>query len=160
MSLATLEKTPHHIGVDPGQSGAIAILDQNGECVLLEDYPGDEVALSNLFAELPEGIIYHAAIEKSGAMPKQGVASMFKFGMNYGIWLGILAAYGVSVKIVKPQEWQKGMLHKVDGKDTKARSLTTARRMFPDQTEKLKFKKDHHRADALLIAYYKLKGDR
>ena len=52
----------------------------------------------------------------------------------------------------RPQEWQRGIVDRKAGKDTKAASLATARRLFPDAD--LGRKKDHGRADALLLAWW------
>ena len=60
------------------------------------------------------------------------------------------------IKLIKatPHNWQKGLVLPSEGPDPKARSLAVARRLFPDQLDKLKRKGDHNRADALLIAEY------
>jgi crossover junction endodeoxyribonuclease RuvC len=57
----------------------------------------------------------------------------------------------------KPREWQKGLVRPSDGKDPKERSLTVARRLFPDA--ELSRKKDHNRADALLLAWWARKQE-
>jgi crossover junction endodeoxyribonuclease RuvC len=80
-------------------------------------------------------------------MPKQGVSSTFKFGVNFGIWRGILAAYQIPFQLVKPRQWQKGVIRKADGKMA---SLIAARRRWPKA--ELHLKKHHGRADALWIA--------
>jgi crossover junction endodeoxyribonuclease RuvC len=85
-------------------------------------------------------------------MPKQGVTSTFKFGANFGTWQGIIAVLGLPCLMPRPAEWQKGLVRKSDGKDPKARSLAVARRLFPDA--ELSKKKDHGRADALLLAWW------
>jgi crossover junction endodeoxyribonuclease RuvC len=88
-------------------------------------------------------------------MPKQGVTSVFSFGENFGIWQGILAALGIPFLMPRPREWQKGLVRPSDGHDTKSRSLAVARRLFPDAP--LAKKKDHNRADALLLAWWSRK---
>ena len=105
---------------------------------------------------LQEGIKQHSvelvALERVNAMPKQGVSSTFKLGQNVGAWQGILAALGLPYLMPTPREWQKGLVKKSDGPAPKARSLAVARRLFPDA--KLSRKRDHGRADALLLAWW------
>jgi hypothetical protein len=48
-----------------------------------------------------------AYIEKVHAMPHDGRSSLFKFGVNYGAWLGILHSKQIPVIEVSPQKWMK-----------------------------------------------------
>lgn len=141
-----------YLGIDPGASGAAALLTADGEAIV-RDYPGDPSLAADLVrAWRTEYRIELAALEAVHAMPKQGVSSMFKLGANFGAWLGILAALSIPHVLVRPQEWQRGILTKGDGTDTKARSLAAARRMWPDL--ELGRKKDHGRADSLHLAAF------
>jgi crossover junction endodeoxyribonuclease RuvC len=87
-------------------------------------------------------------------MPKQGVSSSFKFGMSFGKALGILETLQVPYDLVTPHKWQKEVFDSASKQDTKAMALDRARRLFPELTGSLRRKKDHNRADALLIAEY------
>lgn len=139
------------IGIDPGKSGAIALIHRDGELVL--DWPGDPASAADVLTTWRmEYRIELAALERVHAMPGQGVKSMFTFGQNFGQWEGILAALGIPHLQPGPQEWQKGLVKASDGQDTKARALTVARRLFPDVD--LSRKKDHGKADALLLAWW------
>ena len=145
------------IGIDPGLTGAIAVLSNEGKFISVHDMPimklgkskknqVDPVALS----ELIMGIAPTSAIlEKVGAMPGQGVASMFNFGMGYGVIQGVLAALWVDYELSTPQKWKKacGLI----GKEKDAARLL-AIELFPDAS--LARKKDGGRADALLIAKF------
>ena len=77
------------LGIDPGKKGAIAALDSSGEIVALARFSEAEtdgriaLIVGDLIAALPEAQIC-ATIEKVGAMPGQGVTSMFSFGRAYG----------------------------------------------------------------------------
>ena len=140
------------LGIDPGATGAVALLTHDGEA-LVRDYPGDASQAADLIRDWRMGFrIELAAVEAQTAMPKQGVVSMFRLGMNYGSWLGILAGLGIPTLLVKPRQWQAGVLLKQDGADTKAQSLAAARRRWPDL--ELGLKKHHGRADALHLARY------
>ena len=144
-------KPTAYLGIDPGQSGAMALL--TDELPQVEDWPSDPNAAADLLREwLGQYRVELAALERVNAMPKQGVSSTFKLGCNLGAWQGILSALGLPYLMPTPREWQKGLVKPSDGPDPKARSLAVARRLFPD--EELSRKKDHGRADALLLAWY------
>lgn len=139
-----------YIGIDPGQTGAMAAISPEGAIVF--DFDNSE-ALA--FLRLNRAEVRLSAVEKVSAMPKQGVSSTFKFGTNYGIWQGRLEACGIPYILVTPQKWQKAVFDSgTRGKDRKAMSIAMARRLFPDLSQDLRRKKDHGRADALLIAEY------
>lgn len=144
------------IGVDPGRGGAVALLPQASSAKVV-DYPGE----ARLASEVLQGwLIDHdvqlVAIEAVASRPGQGVRSVFTFGRSFGEWLGILAALGIPHVLVPPQQWQRGLVRPSDGPDPKSRSLSVARRLFPDID--LSRKKDHHRSDALLLAYWAKRG--
>ncbi len=139
-------------GIDPGQGGALAIVSVDMQEAFVWDFPGSIENAANLLREvLFEHHPVLTGIERVGAMPKQGVSSTFKFGQNYGAWLGALSALQGSHIIVAPSKWQRAMLDSGAG-DTKSRSLSMARRLFPGVD--LSRKKDHGRADALLLSLY------
>ena len=136
------------IGIDPGKAGGIALI--GDDVAIAHRYPGDITQAANLLRELhANNTISLACIEKVSAMPGQGVTSMFSFGLNVGGWYGILAALGIPMITVTPAKWQKAMLDAGTG-ETKARSLSMARRLFVDVD--LKFKADDGKADALHLA--------
>lgn len=153
-----------YIGIDPGATGAM--------CVIIDNVPmifdfGNSAGLKFLRRVSENHGLYgpvSALIERVHAMPHQGVSSMFKFGANFGQWIGRLEALLVPYDFVTPKSWQKKMFgaapklyHTKGGRkalDNKAMSLSTARRLFPQCQALLSRKKDHNRADALLIAEY------
>lgn len=145
-----------YIGIDPGQTGAIAVIDENLSISHLVDWSG-EILIAETMRKINKeaigkGIIVNAALEYAHAMPKQGVSSMFKFGTNYGVWIGILATLQISFTVVTPQKWQKGVIKKAE---TKKPAVTAAQRLFP--TAELHGPRGgakDGRADALLIAYW------
>jgi len=81
-------------------------------------------------------------------MPGQGVRSMFVCGLGMGVWLGILAALALPHTRVRPQVWKKAFSL---GKDKEAARLR-AMQLFP--TAALRRKRDHGKAEALLLALY------
>ncbi len=145
-----------YVGIDSGKSGAIALISSEGE-VMVMDYPGDVTLAADLLRGWKiEHDIRLVALEAVHSLPKQGVKSTFSLGRNFGAWEGILAAFGIPHVLVSPREWQKGMVKPSDGPDSKTRSLAVARRLFPDVD--LGHKKDHGKADALLLAHWARKN--
>lgn len=148
------------IGIDPGLSGAFALLDA-GALVGVMDMPVVEIvrnrkhkreidpaALAAMLRPIAPGAV--AVFERVGAMPKQGVSSMFAFGRSVGMVEGALAALAVPVNYVTPQAWQKAMaLPSGDGA-----GRLRASQLFPASAELWRRVKDDGRADAVLIAAY------
>jgi crossover junction endodeoxyribonuclease RuvC len=94
-----------------------------------------------------------AVLEAVHSMPKQGVASSFSFGRGLGIWEGILSALAVPYVKVAPQTWKKVMMADAPH-DNKDASRIIASRLFPQMEGYFTRKKDHNRAEALLMAEY------
>lgn len=141
-----------YVGIDPGATGAVAIIDDLLDDVAIYDF--DDGRALNALKSLPKTA--SVVLEKVSAMPKQGVASTFKFGTNFGTWIGRLQALEIPFDFVTPQKWQKQVFDSAPRKgiDRKAISLERARRLFPRAAALLSRKKDHNRADALLMAEY------
>ena len=145
-----------YIGVDPGTTGAVAIIDHG--VVTVSDFEDMSalvdlmVKFHNMGEDTPSSI---ATVEKVHSMPKQGVSTTFKFGKNTGRVIGWLEALGIPYEEVTPTKWQKVVFDSgTKTGDNKADSLNMARKLFPSMLDRLKRKKDHNRADALLIAEY------
>jgi crossover junction endodeoxyribonuclease RuvC len=148
-------------GVDPGSAtGAIAIVNIDRNVILrLDDLPTHKIALSSgrLRTEFdPHGLCAmlravppdHAVVEAVHALPRQGISSAWQFAHACGAVYGVLAALAVPVSFVTPQRWQQH--HRIGkGPDDAVRK---ALQLYPALHAQLSRKKDHHRADALLIA--------
>lgn len=151
------------IGIDPGLTGAISVFNVSGDLYAVFDMPisaktrgkGNQVnagALADLVKSIDNGYlkpVTKAVIERVGAMPGQGVNSMFGFGRSLGVIEGILAANDIPVEWMTPQKWKKaaGLI----GKDKDA-ARTLVVEKYPEHRELFKRKKDIGRADAVLIA--------
>lgn len=145
-----------YIGIDPGQKGGIAMLNDHWEpraschpMPLSADKEIDVVAIHQLIAEWPSP--RRVAIEKVASMPKQGVASVFTFGKGYGRVLGMLEVVGYSYELVRPQVWKAALGVTAD----KGKAIATAKRMFPELAGTI----GNHdgMAEALLIAIWRLR---
>jgi crossover junction endodeoxyribonuclease RuvC len=148
------------LGIDPGLSGAFAFYNSVDRHLEIVDMPVTEVTRNgktkrelsaSLVASAVAGRkIEFAVVERVGAMPGQGVTSVFSFGKSAGIVEGVLAAYEIPTHFATPQAWQKifGVRAGKDG------SRECAMRLFPWCAEYFQRKKDDGRSDAALIALY------
>lgn len=138
------------LGIDPGKSGAIAAIDEDGafvDCVKLKETEQDVWTWMLKTCGIGSGSSGHfAVLERVSAMPRQGVASTFKFGQSYGFCRGVLTANRIRYEEVAPSKWQGalGCRSKGDKNVTK----TKAQQLYPAQ------KITHANADALLLAEY------
>ena len=143
------------IGIDPGKKGAAVVLSSARKILDVYDYV-DPLETSNILAQWKKNFdIKLAVLEQVHSFPGQGVVSSFSFGMNYGVWQGVLSAVKVPWQLVTPRTWQKGLVTPSDGSNAKKRSLAVARRLFPTEGY-FKRKKDADRADAVLMAVHAL----
>ena len=99
------------IGIDPGMTGGIVALDDDGKIVELESFDDRnplEVIKNTLdiISKVHDGIDT-IMLEQVGAMPGQGVSSMFNFGRSYGAIVGLTYGLGYNLNLVTPQTWQK-----------------------------------------------------
>jgi len=150
------------IGVDPGISGAISIL-ENKKILEVYDTPTmidgkknkkqiNSAQVTNIIKErLKDGKEVIVVVEHVNAMPGQGVTSMFNFGQSFGVIKGICAALGLPIYFVRPTKWKK---HFNLIKTNKDASRTKVIEAYPEISDKLHRKKDSNRADAILIALY------
>lgn len=146
------------IGIDPGLSGALVLLDNEPlEWITMPTYQVGKnnrvngAALSRWIKDL---LIYHsfeAKMELVGAMPGQGVTSMFSFGHSCGTVMGVLAALDIPVTLVTPQSWKKAAGLQGTDKDA-ARSK--AINMWPKWDVLDTKSKGQAFADAALIARF------
>ena len=148
-----------YIGIDPGKSGCLAVLTEDRD-VLFFDWPKDNnVAgyIDKIEHALKDGnlVCQMAVLERVHAMPKQGVSSMFSFGMNFGMWQMWLYMKKLPHQTVPPQTWMKGFVQKGNGGNTKQRVGNACQSLFPNAelTGPQGGFKDG-RADALMMAYY------
>ena len=150
------------IGVDPGITGAICIL-ENKKVIEIYDTPTmidgkknkkqiNSAQVTNIIKErLNKDKEVVVVVEQVHAMPGQGVTSMFNFGQSFGVVKGICAALSLPIYFVRPAKWKK---HFNLIKTNKDASRTKVIEAYPDISSKLHRKKDSNRADAILIALY------
>ena len=142
-----------YIGIDPGFSGAWGMIDHHGNYKACGDmHHTDKYLLTQfIFEEIVDalhGDDFEVVVETVHSMPKQGVASSFKFGVAYGGAVALAERLNSAWHMVTPQVWKKSL--KLDS--DKQKSLDLARKLWPDAP--LKRQKDNGRAEALLMAYW------
>ncbi|XP_021772210.1 uncharacterized protein LOC110736315 isoform X2 [Chenopodium quinoa] len=157
------------IGIDPDVSGALALLKyDNSVCISAKVFDSPFVQISvgktrrkRLDAksivqllqsfDAPKGTT--AYLEQSIPFPRDGKLGWWSGGFGYGLWIGVLVASGFSVVPVPSSSWKREfeLARSTSSKDD---SRELAARIFPDLSSMLKRKKDHGRAEALLIAAY------
>ena len=150
------------IGIDPGLSGAIAILENNKVLnlfnmpVMPEGKKNKRQLNSALLVDLLRENIastdeVSVVVEQVNAMPGQGVTSMFNFGQTFGAIKGICAALKLPIFFVRPSKWKKHFELINSSKDS---SRTKAIEMYPKLSNQLAKKKDVNKSDAILIARF------
>lgn len=143
-----------YIGIDPGKTGAIAILDRCpvlGDTARVIDVHTDNwpqpVLDTWLHSREPAEDLLCVIGELPDGRPGRGVS---KFTFNAGRLLGYWDGRARVVHTVAASVWTSAM---GVGRD-KGESLELARKLFPALAPLLARKKDHNRAQALLIAEY------
>lgn len=147
------------IAVDPGLTGAVAVLSPGGELECVADLPVirdgrlswiDGGRFTSFLIDASRGRLARAVVERVGAMPRQGIASAFNFGAGLGSVLSILQARHLPIELVTPAVWKRALGLTND----KHASLNRARLLFP--TADLTLAKHDGRAEAILLAYWAL----
>lgn len=155
------------VGIDPGQSGGLVLLNVKGYPLEWAPMPGTEPQLWELLRRWSDeageqGV--KAYLEKVRSSPQMSKGSIFVFGWGYGGLRMALIAASIPFEEVAPQKWQKFIgvrdktgaraLKDVNITEKKNRHKAKAAALFPmlDVTHKI--------ADALLIAEYGRRMDR
>lgn len=90
---------------------------------------------------------------KCGQVPTQGTVSTGNYMMGYGILQGICIGLQISHSLIHPATWKAAMMRDMPkGKET---SILRAKQLFPDID--LHRKKDHGKAEAILLNLYGIK---
>ncbi len=156
------------VGIDPGITGAIALL-EDGKASHVADMPVmqrgatskkqmvNAAELARLVRDLRADVavveLVMGAPRKVGGESVMGAASAFNFGDTAGCIRGVLGALGNETHYVTPATWKKRA--GLAGNRDKEASRSLAIRLYPAAS--LARKKDSGRAEALLIARYGLK---
>lgn len=127
------------LGIDPGLDGGMVLLD-GAHVVESSTTPtqsaangkGSDYDMVEIVRLIWEWKVDHICLERAQPMPGQGVVSMFRIGLGYGMWQGMAAALQKPLSIVHPKTWQKAIFCDMAKDNTKAASAIVAKRLWPD----------------------------
>lgn len=144
------------LGIDPGCSGALVIVTEQGGYIDHLAMPTIKVGTKSrvngaaVAAWVRKYGITHAYLEQVGAMPGQGTASMFTFGHAAGV-AEDPPGLNIPYTLVTPQAWKKsaGLI----GSDKDA-ARSRAIQLYPELRALDAKAKGQAIADALLIARF------
>ena len=160
-------------GCDPGLGGALAQI-QDGRLTGLWDMPRlaevDWIDVQGLHRILTGSSTGRICLEQVQAMGTDGRGSLGRFMAAYGAIRAVCALSPHEVTLVRPQTW-KGSLGLIEPREkgsgvmtssertarkkaSKERSVALALELYPEAAPYLKRKKDHDRAEAILLAHY------
>lgn len=154
-----------YIAIDPGLTGAVAAISSRTGFIGVEDMPtmangkgNSKIKMMVNPAALLEILVgwevlgEHCLVglERIASMPGQGVASMFSMGDTFGCCRSVVAVWGMQMVVITPQQWKKYYSIVKDEKKEIARAK--AIQLYPQAS--LARKKDHNRAEAILLAHY------
>jgi crossover junction endodeoxyribonuclease RuvC len=155
-----------YVGVDPGLSGAIAIVETIGGVPILVDVIDmpvtgtgakarvDVTAAAKWICGYAPSLAY---VERAQAFPKQGASSGFSYGRAAGAIEAAVTLARIPLMLVEPAAWKRKL--RLPGKD-KEQARQRALQMFPRQHALLARKKDHGRAEAALLVVAHLEAPR
>ena len=142
------------VGIDPGFSGAICLIESSNVATpSLFDMPilkGRRTELNLIGIRELLSRADHIFLEKAQSMPGQGISSTGRYLMSYGDIRGICVGLSKPYTEVRPHTWKSVMMR--DMPKEKDASIIRVQQLFPDLL--FRRKKDHHKADALLLAMY------
>ena len=151
-------------GIDPGLSGALAVLSADGRLVALASMPsephgkGRRVSGRKVRAFLEDtrakaGRDFALCLlEQVASRPGQGAPSIFTFGRAYGCLEGVLAALEVPTDYATPATWKRAFGLGKDKAESvrKACDLVPCLVAWPLPRDKL----THDQAEAVLLAEF------
>jgi hypothetical protein len=149
------------IGIDPGQKGAIVLLDTEKSLVRAFNLPItsekhksvtknvlDATAFERILVEC-RAVDARVFFEDVFSMPHDGHVGAFSFGVNKGALLAVLALHRCSVSFVAPSKWKRDLGCTADKSQTKR----VCQRLFPDAKKELS---NEGKREAALIALWGL----
>lgn len=147
------------IGVDPGNSGALAAIDPIMGRLAILDMPVrtfgatanrrevNAASVAQWFNRHPPSVVY---LEEVWGLKGDGGVNGFTFGDGYGVIRGVAAGLECDLVKVRATIWKARMKVNSD----KDWSRERASQLFPSAAEFFQRKKDDGRAEAALIAFY------
>ena len=148
------------LGIDPGLLGGAAIIEFGDRPILISviDIPthGEgakrRVDSAAFYRWIKDNDPDRAFIERGQAMPDQGASSGFVYGRAVGALEACVGCAGVRLEVIEPAVWKRtaGLPGGVAGKEASRQRVI---QLYPSWAG-FERKKDHQRAEAVLIAKY------
>lgn len=153
-------------GIDPGSSGGISLLQEDGTLIGAFDMPAIKVKVGKTFRTriapsavallLRSHAIAHAFMEDVQPVPGNGALGHFGLGRALGVVEGVVAAFGIPVTLIRPQTWKKAMGLPAEKGNARARAM----QLWPASAADFQRVRDDGRAESALIAYVGLQQQR
>lgn len=143
------------LGVDPGQSGGIALVGRDGALLFAEAMPVLHNTVPTIDVQALGRLMHGhhprmAFVERAQAMPRQGLSSAFNYGVIFGSILTALADLGIGYEFVSPAKWKREAGLSAD----KREAVDRVRQLYPSFPVK---RSEDGIAEAILIARHGLK---
>lgn len=146
-----------YVGIDPGASGGLVAICPDGHVLVHTKCPSTVHDLADVYrdiCELPsryDNCSIKAVIEAVHSMPGNSGRSMFTFGTNYGLHLGLLAYTKISYTKITPYKWQSHFGSQPRDKKARKNHLKQlAQQLHPNTDRPITLAT----ADAVLLAHY------
>lgn len=146
-------------GIDPGVQPTLAFLFRDNTVEFVEETCIQVKRGKTVKREAEARFIANALrgwqpdlviIEKVNPRPGEGISSSGQFMRARGILEGVCAGLGFTYEMVDPSTWTRQMRLRKGDDAGRARALE----LLPNLVEALARKKDHNRADAVLLALW------
>ena len=149
-----MEDTKFYIGIDPGLKGGIAVLNDGGSVVEVDNMPETPQDILGLLGEY-SGRNAVCVLEDVGhGIPGQSSKATATFARHNGHLEVALLALSIPTEKVTPRKWQKvyqlGSSKGIDERVWKNKLKAKAQQLFPSLGKKVTL----FTCDALLIAEY------
>lgn len=155
---------PLFLGIDPGLSGALAVLSADGRLVDVAKMPTEPHGKSRRVSGRAVRAFLDRTTERTGnafglcmleqvaSRPGQGAPSIFTFGRAFGVVEGVLSALALPTDYATPQVWKRAFGLGSDKAESirKACDLIPALLAWPEKGSKL----THDQAEAVLLAEF------
>jgi hypothetical protein len=174
---------PCYVGIDPGFTGYISVLNYKGNLITWVKTPIivdvkktkkrktgkistktkttlDEEKIIAILKHLGPNVVI--CVEKQHAVTGQGLASTAKTMYGFGFWVGAARALGMELHLIGAKEWQNDLLdlepYDIEDKDITKKASVAAVKEWNKELDLRKTKRskidDHNLADSLNIGRY------
>lgn len=147
------------IGIDPGVSGAVAFVYDDGGEIAVRDMPTVEVrgkrhvcphGIRAILQEHDLKAVKAVVLEHVQGVQGAGATSAFSFGRSFGVVEGVVSGLQLPLTLVRPQAWTKAL---GVGRD-KGEHRRCASNVWPWHAALFARVKDDGRADAALLCHW------